>query len=118
MQASRPAVKVADPISAKADLPRAGIGLRFQHHRAILDERPPVGFVEVHSENYMGGGVPLACLAAARREYPVSLHGVGLSLGSAEGLDVAHLRRVADLADRIDPLLVSELISWSVTGAV
>jgi uncharacterized protein len=118
MQASRPAVKVADPISAKADLPRAGIGLRFQHHRAILDERPPVGFVEVHSENYMGGGVPLACLAAARREYPVSLHGVGLSLGSAEGLDEAHLRRVADLADRIDPLLVSEHISWSVTGAV
>ena len=118
MQVSRPAVKVADPISAKADLPRAGVGLRFQHHRALLDERPPVGFVEVHSENYMGGGAPLACLEAARHEYPVSLHGVGLSLGSAEGLDEAHLRRVADLTGRIDPLLVSEHISWSVTGGI
>ena len=118
MQASQPAAKVPDPVSAAAALPKAGIGLRFQHHRAVLDERLPVGFVEVHSENYMGGGTPLACLEAARREYPVSLHGVGLSLGSAEGLDEAHLRRVADLADRIDPLLVSEHISWSVTGGV
>jgi uncharacterized protein len=118
MQASRPALTTTDPISAQAALPKAGIGLRYQHHRAILDERPSVGFVEVHSENYMGGGPPLACLEAARREYPVSLHGVGLSLGSAEGLDGTHLQRVATLADRVDPLFVSEHISWSVTGGV
>jgi len=118
MQASRPAMKATDPTPAPAGLPKAGIGLRFQHHRAIVDERPAVGFLEVHSENYMGGGAPLACLETARRHYPVSLHGVGLSLGSAEGLDEAHLRRVVALTDRIDPLFVSEHISWSVTGGV
>jgi len=118
MQASRPAQSASDPISPAASLPKAGIGLRFQHHRAILDERPPVGFVEVHSENYLGGGPAIKHLEAARREYPVSLHGVGLSLGSAEGLDANHLQRVCALADRIDPLFVSEHISWSVTGGV
>ncbi len=118
MQASRPAQNANDPISPAASLPTAGIGLRFQHHRAILDERPPVGFVEVHSENYLGGGPAIKHLQAVRREYPVSLHGVGLSLGSADGLDLNHLRRVCELADRIDPLFVSEHISWSVTGGV
>ena len=118
MQASRPAQSANDPISPAASLPKAGIGLRFQHHRAILDERPPVGFVEVHSENYLGGGPAIRHLEAARREYPISLHGVGLSLGSAEGLDANHLQRVCELADRINPLFVSEHISWSVTGGV
>lgn len=118
MQASRPAQSAKDPISPAASLPKAGIGLRFQHHRAFLDERPPVGFVEVHSENYLGGGPAIRHLNSARREYPVSLHGVGLSLGSAEGLDANHLQRVCALADRIDPLFVSEHISWSVTGGV
>lgn len=118
MQASRPAQTANDPISPSAALPKAGIGLRFQHHRAILEERPPVGFVEVHSENYLGGGPAMTHLLAARREYPVSLHGVGLSLGSAEGLDANHLQRVCALADRIDPLFISEHVSWSVTGGV
>lgn len=118
MQASRPAQSANDPISPAASLPKAGVGLRFQHHRALLDERPPVGFVEVHSENYLGGGPAIKQLQAVRREYPVSLHGVGLSLGSAEGLDLDHLRRVCELADRIDPLFVSEHVSWSVTGGV
>lgn len=118
MQASRPAMTATDPITAPAATPKAGIGLRFQHHRAIADERPAVGFLEVHSENYLGGGAPLVCLEAARRDYPVSLHGVGLSLGSAEGLDEDHLRRVADLAARIEPLFVSEHVSWSVTDGV
>jgi uncharacterized protein len=118
MQASRPAPSTKEPISPAASLPKAGIGLRFQHHRAILDERPPVGFVEVHSENCLGGGPAIKHLEAARREYPVSLHGVGLSLGSAEGLNGNHLQRVCALADRIDPLFVSDHISWSVTGGV
>jgi uncharacterized protein (UPF0276 family) len=118
MQASRPAQSARDPISPAASLPKAGIGLRFQHHRTLLEERPPVGFVEVHSENYLGGGPAIKHLQAARREYPVSLHGVGLSLGSAEGLDASHLQRVCELADRIDPLFVSEHISWSVAGGI
>jgi len=94
----------------------AGVGLRFPHHQAFLDQRPAVGWLEVHAENYMGGGQPLQVLQQLRRDYPVSLHGVGLSLGSAEGLDPAHLQRLAQLAERIAPALVSEHLSWSVAG--
>src|SRR5215468_92114 len=94
---------------------RAGIGLRFQHHQAVLDVRPDVAWMEVHTENYMGGGTPLRYLDAIRRDYPISLHGVGLSLGSAEGLDPAHLERIRRVAERIEPALMSEHIAWSVT---
>jgi uncharacterized protein (UPF0276 family) len=94
----------------------AGIGLRFQHHRAILDERPRIGWLEIHAENYMGGGRPLEYLTALRSDYPVSLHGVGLSLGSADGLDRAHLDRTRALVERIEPGLVSEHLSWSISG--
>ncbi len=94
----------------------AGIGLRFRHHDAVRAERPAVGWLEVHSENYMGGGKPLEHLEAIRRDYPLSLHGVGLSLGSAEGLDPRHLARLARLVDRIEPALVSEHLAWSVSG--
>src|SRR5215813_13332302 len=79
----------ASPIPAKT-----GIGLRFQHHQAVIDARPDVAWMEVHTENYMGGGTPLRHLDAIRRDTPISLHGVGLSLGSAEGLDPAHLQRI------------------------
>jgi len=99
------------PIPAKA-----GIGLRFPHHQAVADTRPAVAWLEVHTENYMGGGTPLRCLEAIRRDYPLSLHGVGLSLGSAEGLDVAHVERVRRTVDRLEPGLVSEHLSWSVVG--
>jgi uncharacterized protein (UPF0276 family) len=70
----------------------------------------------VHAENYMGGGAAPAALARVREVYPVALHGVGLSLGSAEGVDVGHLGRLRALADRVAPCLVSEPLSWSVTG--
>lgn len=96
----------------------AGIGMRFQHHQAIVRELPAVGWLEVHPENYMGGGPHFRALETARREYPVSLHGVGLSLGSAEGIDPEHLRRWADLVRRIDPILVSEHLSWSISGGI
>jgi uncharacterized protein len=99
------------PIPAKA-----GIGLRFQHHQLVLETPPDVAFIEVHTENYMGGGSPIRCLAAVRRDFPVSLHGVGLSLGSAEGLDPVHLDRVRQVAERIEPALVSEHVAWSVSG--
>jgi uncharacterized protein len=99
------------PIPAKA-----GIGLRFQHHQAALERPPVVAFMEVHTENYMGGGAPIRCLEAVRRNYPISLHGVGLSLGSAEGLDFVHLDRIRQVAERVEPALMSEHIAWSVSG--
>jgi len=96
----------------------AGIGLRFPHHDAVLAEKPRVAWLEVHPENYMGGGKPLAYLDAIRRDYPISLHGVGLSLGSADGLDATHLTRLRCLADRVEPGLVSEHLSWSAIEGV
>jgi len=107
---SPPAVNPPSPIPAKA-----GIGLRFQHHQAVLDVAPDVAWMEVHTENYMGGGTPLHYLDAIRSDYPISLHGVGLSLGSAEGLDPAHLERIRRVAERIEPALMSEHIAWSIT---
>src|SRR5260370_16940660 len=100
------------PIPAKA-----GIGLRFQHHQAVLDVGPDVAWMEVHTENYMGGGTPLRYLDAIRRDYPISLHGVGLSLGSAEGLDAAHLERIRRVAEQVEPALMSEHVAWSVATA-
>jgi len=91
----------------------AGIGLRFPHHRVVRDEPPAVGWLEVHPENYMGGGTPLAYLEAIRRDYPLSLHGVGLSLGSADGVDERHLFRLQRLIERVEPGLVSEHLAWS-----
>lgn len=106
-----PEIRACSPIPASA-----GIGLRFPHHRVVLDERPPVAWFEVHPENYMGGGTPLMYLDAIRREYPLSLHGVGLSLGSADGVDVHHLSRLRRLIERVEPGLVSEHLSWSAIG--
>jgi len=94
----------------------AGIGLRFPHHRIVREERPAVGWLEVHPENYMGGGKPLEHLDAIRRDYPLSLHGVGLSLGSADGVDERHLARLERLIERVEPGLVSEHLSWSAVG--
>jgi uncharacterized protein len=92
-----------------------GIGLRFPHHNAVIAQRPRVAWFEVHSENYLGGGAAIRDLETIRRDYPVSLHGVGLSLGGADGLDAAHLGRIVRLAERIEPGLVSEHLSWSVS---
>ena len=75
-----------------------------------------MAWFEVHTENFFGGGTVRRTLLEVRRDYPVSLHGVGLSLGSAEGLDVHHLRRVGELVGAIEPGLVSEHLSWSVVG--
>ncbi|HTY50504.1 MAG TPA: DUF692 domain-containing protein [Steroidobacteraceae bacterium] len=94
----------------------AGIGLRFPHQRRFIEERPAVAWLEVHAENYLGGGTTRRSLTAIRRDYPLSLHGVGLSLGSAEGLDARHLGRIAALVQELQPQLVSEHLSWSVVG--
>ena len=93
-----------------------GIGLRAPHVAEIIATPPPVGWLEVHVENYLGGGPAPRVLDAIRRTHPLSLHGVGLSLGSAEGLDRRHLERLAGLVRRIEPALVSEHLSWSITG--
>jgi hypothetical protein len=103
----------AGPIPA-----RAGIGLRHHHYRAVVESRPAVGWLEVHSENYFGGGRPLAFLEAARAHYPLSLHGVGLSLGTDGPLDRTHLARIRALIARLQPALVSEHVSWSIAGGV
>jgi uncharacterized protein (UPF0276 family) len=95
---------------------RAGIGLRSAHHAAIA-ERPDVGWLEAHTENYFhaGGAAPRA-LERARANYPLSLHGVGLSLGSVDGLDREHLARVRDAIRRFEPALVSEHACWGHAG--
>jgi uncharacterized protein (UPF0276 family) len=74
--------------------PRGGIGLRAPHVGELLATRPAAPWLEVHSENYLGGGAALASLEAVRREYPIALHGVGLSLGTAGEIDRGHLTRV------------------------
>jgi hypothetical protein len=103
---------VAGPIPA-----RAGIGLRAPHYRELLERRPDIGWVEVHSENYFGaGGQPHWYLERVRRDYPLSVHGVGLSLGSADPLNLDHLRSLAKLIERFEPSLVSEHLSWSAAG--
>ncbi len=91
-----------------------GIGLRQPHYAQVLQELPALGFVEVHSENFFApGGAALAVLQQAREHYPVSLHGVGLSLGSALGLCDAHLEQLAQLVARIDPVRVSDHASFA-----
>ena len=95
--------------------PLAGIGLKPQHAHDILERHPAaIGWLEVHSENYFApGGPALQTLSALRADYPISLHGVGLSLGSAGPLDKRHLQRLAALVRRIEPVRVSEHLSWS-----
>lgn len=97
--------------------PRPGIGLRAPHYRELLESRPDVGWLEVHSENYFGaGGQPLHYLQRAREYYPVSLHGVGLSLGSVDPLNRDHLRKLRSLIERIEPAMVSEHLCWGSFG--
>ena len=95
-----------------------GIGLRAPHMAEIAAVRPKLAFLEVHAENFMPETVTLDRLLELRRDYPVSLHGVALSLGSAEELDCVHLGRFKALIDRIEPMLVSEHLAWSaIAGA-
>ena len=93
-----------------------GIGLRAPHVAEVLATRPATGFFEVHTENYLGGGPRVAALERVRRDTPVALHGVGLSLAGGDPLDRRHLVRIKDLVDRIQPVLVSEHLAWSVVG--
>jgi uncharacterized protein len=97
---------------------RGGVGLKAEHYRTVVETRPDIGFFEVHAENYMGdGGPPHRYLTAVRERYPLSLHGVGLSIGAARVLDVDHLRRLKALMTRYAPALFSEHLAWSSHGA-
>jgi uncharacterized protein len=109
-----PALGVLNLAAPTTPIPaQAGIGLRAPHHEAIVRERPLIGWVEAHSENYFAdGGFQLEQLAQVRELYPVSLHGVGLSLGSVDPLDPEHLRKLKRLIARCEPALVSEHLSW------
>lgn len=91
----------------------AGIGLRAPHYRQVLDTLPPLGWLEVHSENFFDGGMPLAMLQRVAEHYPLSLHGVGLGLGSLVRPDGEHLAALRRLVDAIQPPAVSEHLSFN-----
>lgn len=93
-----------------------GIGLRGPHYRDILETRPPIGWLEVHPENYFGGGLHRHYLMQIREHYPLSFHAVGLSLGSAHGINPEHVRRIKELADIFAPFQISDHASWSASG--
>ena len=96
----------------------AGIGLRSPHVAEVLATRPALPWLEVHPENYLGGGPAARALDSLRHDYPVTFHAVGLSVGSADGVDRRHLDRIRRLVDRVEPALVSEHLAWSqVDGA-
>ena len=107
-------VSAAKPFAATGPVPaRAGIGLRSAHHDELQGARPRVGFLEVHTENaFHAAGRTVTALERLRPDYPLSLHGVGLGLGSASPLDRAHLDRVAAAVRRFEPMLVSEHACW------
>ncbi|MES2898633.1 MAG: DUF692 family multinuclear iron-containing protein [Pseudomonadota bacterium] len=109
MNAHRPALR-----AAHADV---GIGLRAPHYRQFLEDRPKIAWLEVHTENFLDrSGWDWHVLQQLRRDYPFSLHGVGLGLGSARGFSESHLERVAELVHEVEPRLVSEHLSWGAVG--
>lgn len=95
---------------------RAGIGLRAPHLEAVARQPPDIAFFEIHAENFLRASPARDRLEDIRRTRPLSLHGVGLSLGSADGLDSRHLDRVAALAEALEPALISEHLAWSATS--
>jgi uncharacterized protein len=96
--------------------PVAGIGLRSPHLAEIGRDRPATGFLEIHAENHLAGSPAAQAIERLRESYELSVHAVGLSLGSVDGLDEAHLDRVASLVSRLKPALVSDHLSWSMHG--
>jgi len=99
--------------------PRSGVGLKADHYQTVLEDQPGVGWFEVHAENYMVAGGPAHhYLSRIREDYPLSIHGVGLSIGSDGPLDTAHLERLKTLVDRYQPGMFSEHLAWSSHGGV
>ncbi|MCW0920172.1 MNIO family bufferin maturase [Pseudomonas glycinis] len=106
--------------AARTELPaRAGLGLKTGHFLEVLGSVPDLGFFEVHAENYMVAGGPFHhFLGLIRQQYPLSLHGVGLSIGGEGPLDSQHLKRLAELIERYQPQAFSEHLAWSSHGPV
>jgi len=105
--------------AANLPLTGTGIGLRQPHYRDVFERRPDLAFLEVHSENFfLDGGASMHALERARAAYPISLHGVGLSLGSADRLAGEHLAKLRRLVERVEPALVSEHLCWGRIGGV
>lgn len=106
------------PATSVTGLYGNGVGLRSQHYRDFLDAPVAIDWLEVHSENYFGdGGYDLHVLQQLRRDYPISLHGVGLGLGSSQGYSLQHIQKLQRLVQRIEPSLVSEHLCWgSIAG--
>lgn len=108
-------------MSADRELPSGavGVGLKAAHYRDALERNCGLGFFEVHAENYMNaGGPPLRWLTAIRERFPITVHGVCLSVGGRDPLDADHLDRLAALVDRFEPAIVSEHLAWSSDGGV
>lgn len=107
------------PIMAGTLPARGGLGLKPEHFRTIFDTTPDLGFFEIHAENYMVDGGPFHHhLSQIRSRYPLSIHGVGLSIGGESPLDEAHLDRLAALLQRYEPQSFSEHLAWSSHGDV
>lgn len=107
-------VKQPIHLLSSSNLP-VGVSLKSQHFEDVLHSQPDLAFFEVHAENYMSdGGAHHRYLEAIMENYALSIHGVGMSLGSAQGLDAEHLKRFAKLVERYNPALVSEHLAWSV----
>ncbi len=110
------------PLQANSDMSHpipacAGIGLRTEHHQVIQNTLPDIAWLEIHSENYFSdGGWHMYQLEHIRSHYPLSLHGVGLSLGSTDPLDLKHLRKLKKLIHLCEPGMVSDHLSWSSIG--
>ena len=106
-------------IAANQTVSGTGIGLRQPHYREVFERLPELAFLEVHSENFfLDGGAAMHALERARAADPISLHGVGLSLGSADVLAGEHLAKLKRLVDRVEPALVSEHLCWGSIGGV
>ncbi len=112
--AVKPAYSFAPPDDLLID--PVGIGLRYPHYQDVLDSDLNIGWIEVHPENYFGGGAPRHFLSKARNKYELSLHAVGLSLGSDQAVSEAHLAQFKELIDIYKPFNVSDHASWSVSG--
>ncbi len=100
-------------MNLKETITLAGIGVRAPYFKELAENRFPVGFLEAHSENYFGNSLSREYLNLIGQQYPLSLHGVGLSLGRADGLDRQHLHQLKHLIDELNPILVSEHLAWS-----
>jgi uncharacterized protein (UPF0276 family) len=106
-------------VAASPQISGTGIGLRQPHYREVFERLPALAFLEVHSENFfLEGGASMHALERARAAYPISLHGVGLSLGSADRLADEHLAKLKRLVERVEPALVSEHLCWGGVGGV